>query len=235
MILPALEGAKDTAGRFTSSFEDFKKLMLACMWGKRLTKNEILMLNLIQNVQLLSEAVRTEEMPLKTAVMVLEGLQKVYTRKMAYLYDDSKYILNQLKAPFKQAEYIKDSSEEVATKVKAKRKKEETGVKGYQPQTLKLDLKNSKWWNAGFNTEVLQQHISRLLAERQETSVDLHQEESAMIQVRAAAEGVHDQTTILQDLMLQSDQKDLRLKEPSAIEVREMAAELERPLSISPF
>lgn len=47
--------------------------------------------------------------------MILEGLQKVYTRKMAYLYDDSKYILNQLESPFKvpEGQYIKESSEEV--------------------------------------------------------------------------------------------------------------------------
>jgi hypothetical protein len=51
--------------------------------------------------------------------------------------------------------------------------------------------------------------------------------------VRAAAEqlGAPDQTTMMQDLMFKSDQKDMRLKEPSAVEVREMAAELERPLS----
>lgn len=61
--------------------------------------------------------------------------------------------------------------------------------------------------------------------------MDLHREESALVQVRAAAEGVQDQTTIIQELMLQSDQKDLRFKEPSAIEVRELAAELERPLT----
>ena len=157
-LVPPMLAQKDMTGRFSSSFDDFKKLMLACMWGKRLTKNEILMMNLIQNIEMLNQAVSSEEIPLKQALMILEGLQKVYTRKMLYLFDDSKYILNQLESPFKMdADYqVKESSGEVdKIKTTNKRKKEDPAAKGFQAHTLKLDLKNSKWWNVGFNTSVL--------------------------------------------------------------------------------
>lgn len=79
-IMPSGMVEQDTTGRFKTSFEDFKKLMLACLWGKRLNKSEIIMVNLIQNVQLLTQAVESDDMPLKQALQILEGLQKVYSR-----------------------------------------------------------------------------------------------------------------------------------------------------------
>ena len=91
---------------------------------------------------------------------------------MAYLYEDSKYVLNQLESPFKgpQAQLIKgesaDETAAVPAKSKAKRRKEnEPGVQGHNPSTLKLDLKNSKWWNTGFDTNMLQEHLNRFLTQ----------------------------------------------------------------------
>jgi hypothetical protein len=160
----------DMSGRFSTSFEDFKKLMLACMWGKRLSKNEILMMNLIQNISLLNSAVQNEDIPLKKAIVILEGLSKVYSRKMAYLYDDSRFVLNQLDQPFKDlgTMFIKESmtaeEQHAVQRTKVKRRKEEEGIRGHQAQNMKLDLKNSKWWNVGFNTTILQDHLNQFLS-----------------------------------------------------------------------
>ena len=90
---------------------------------------------------------------------------------MTYLYEDSKFVLNQLESPFKHPEpqLIKgESNEEQAspTKSKAKRRKEnQPGIRGHNAQTLKLDLKNSKWWNTGFDTNMLQEHLNRFLTQ----------------------------------------------------------------------
>ena len=59
-------------------------------------------MNLVQNIQTLSQAVRDDHIPLKQALKILIGLQKVYTRRMTYLYDDTKFVLNELLAPFKK-------------------------------------------------------------------------------------------------------------------------------------
>ena len=58
----------------STSYEEFKKLMLACILGKRLSKNEIIMMNLIQNISALNRAVKQDQIPLKKALLILEGL-----------------------------------------------------------------------------------------------------------------------------------------------------------------
>jgi len=37
--------------------DEFKKFLLACIWEKRIPKNDILMMNLVQNILTLKEAV----------------------------------------------------------------------------------------------------------------------------------------------------------------------------------
>jgi hypothetical protein len=34
--------------------EEFKRFLLACIWEKRISKNEIIMMNLVQNIKTLS-------------------------------------------------------------------------------------------------------------------------------------------------------------------------------------
>ena len=46
---------------------------------------------------------------LKKALLILIGLQKVYQRKMQYLYEDSKVFLHQLNDPFK----VKSEEQEI--------------------------------------------------------------------------------------------------------------------------
>jgi len=99
------EEVQDVVPKSTSvaqNAEEFKKFLLACIWEKRIPKNEIIMMNLVQNIATLNQAVKDETIPLKQALKILLGLQKVYQRRMAYLFDDSKFVLGQLEAPFKQ-------------------------------------------------------------------------------------------------------------------------------------
>lgn len=104
---------------------------------------------------------------------------------------------------------------------------------------MKLDLKNSKWWNVGFNTEILQEHLTRILAQKKESAEFQNQKLEAEtfihqlpVEVRAAqeAQGL-DQTSLLQELKFkQSEQKDSsyinRFKEPSELEVRGMMEQI---------
>jgi hypothetical protein len=81
------------------------------------------------------------------------GLQKVYLRMISYLYDDSKFVLSELMAPFIKHE-IKDELV-AASKKKKKPSVVAPGIHGHAPFTMKLDLKNSKWWKAGFDNTYL--------------------------------------------------------------------------------
>ena len=56
---PAAETDVKVVGHSTS-YEEFKKLMLACILGKRLSKNDIIMMNLIQNISALNQAVKED-------------------------------------------------------------------------------------------------------------------------------------------------------------------------------
>ena len=58
--------------------EEFKKFLLSCIWEKRIPKNEIIMMNLVQNIMTLSQAVKDETIPLPQALKILVGLQKVF-------------------------------------------------------------------------------------------------------------------------------------------------------------
>jgi len=107
---------KEFREKLQTNAEEFKKFILACIWEKRIPKHEIVMMNLIQNVAALSQAIKDDTIPLKQATKILMGLQKVYQRKMAYLNEDSKYLLNQLESPFKDAHYVKGESEEAEAK-----------------------------------------------------------------------------------------------------------------------
>lgn len=114
-------------------------------------------MNLVQNVKTLSQAVKDDAISLKQALKILIGLQKVYSRKMAYLFDDSQSILKQISEPFedqiKRESGSGDAADVQVTKTKQKRTKHE--MHGHHPSTMKLDLKNSKWWNTGFNNNYL--------------------------------------------------------------------------------
>ena len=57
-----------------STAEEFKKFLLACIWEKRIPKHEILMMNLVQNIATLNQAVKDETIPLKQALKILIGL-----------------------------------------------------------------------------------------------------------------------------------------------------------------
>ena len=163
---------------------------------------------------------------------------------MTYLYDDSKYVLESLESPFAQpAEVIKVKGEDDApiqqAKSKAKRRKDD-GVHGFNAQTLKLDLKNSKWWNTGFNNEYLQEQLNKFLIHVKEQS-ELESEISNLnqfvpLEVRGAAEGSKtDRTTIIEDLQMKSDQKDIRVAEPEDLELREAGEVAALPLFASPI
>lgn len=76
--------------------DEFKRFLLACIFEKRIPKQEILVMNLVQNIATLRQAVEDERMPLKQALKLLLGLQKVYLRRMTYLHEDSKMVLAQL-------------------------------------------------------------------------------------------------------------------------------------------
>ena len=85
-----------------------------------------------------------DQISLKQALKILQGLQKVYLRMVGYLYDDSKFVLSELMAPFLKQE-IKDEPAAGAVS-KKKKTNAEPGIRGHQAFTMKLDLKNSKWW-----------------------------------------------------------------------------------------
>jgi len=53
------------AERPAQNAEEFKKFLLACIWEKRIPKNEIIMMNLVQNIATLNQAVKDETIPLK--------------------------------------------------------------------------------------------------------------------------------------------------------------------------
>lgn len=113
------------------------------------------MMNLVQNIKTLSQAVKDDTIPLKQALKILMGLQKVYQRKMAYLFDDSNSVLSQISSPF-QMDGIKGESGDVQiSKMKQQKRRKEGEIAGHNPSTMKLDLKNSKWWNTGFNNTYL--------------------------------------------------------------------------------
>lgn len=82
---------------------------------------------------------------------------------MFYLLEDSKYILGQMEDPFAvkgehndlniKREFDEDDTKAQLSKKKKKKGEENKGdLKGYQNATLKLDLKNSKWWQPGIGT-----------------------------------------------------------------------------------
>jgi hypothetical protein len=111
---------------------------------------------------------------------------------------------------------------------------------------MKLDLKNSKWWNLGFNADVLQDHLNKILAEKKETlDSNMHQIagdtflHQLPLEVRAAQEKLGlDQTSMLQDLKMQSEMKESnfvdRFKQPSDMQIRGMEEQMEGNM-ISPI
>ena len=58
-------------------------------------------MDLVQNIATFEAAVKEETIPLAQAIKILYGLQKVYVRKMSYLYEDSQFVLTSLDAPFR--------------------------------------------------------------------------------------------------------------------------------------
>ena len=74
---------------------------------------------------------------------------------IGYLYDDSKYVLNELMAPFIKHEIKDEPAPGITSKKKKKPSIVQPGIHGHAPFTMKLDLKNSKWWKAGFDNTYL--------------------------------------------------------------------------------
>ena len=57
---------------------------------------------------------------------------------------------------------IKEEGEQPEARSKQKKKKDSVypagqALRGFHPQTMKLDLKNSKWWKTGFDNDYLEQ------------------------------------------------------------------------------
>ena len=98
---------------------------------------------------------------------------------------------------------------------------------GMNPQTMKLDLANSKWWNMGLNDNYLQEQLNKFMAMKaKDESINMEELMPAMIEVRGADDV--EPGSVLQDLRMKSDQKDIRLYTPSAMEIRDVMAEIER-------
>lgn len=85
------------------------------------------------------------------------------------MYEDSQCILAELEDPFKE---VKDEpqvktelniNENENNKSKKRIKKDDANGKAYNPATLKLDLKNSKWWQPGFNNEYFQEQLNKFI------------------------------------------------------------------------
>lgn len=141
--------------------------MLACIWEKRIPKNEILLMDLAQNISVLRQAVEDEQITLNKALKILVGLQKVYLRMIGYLHDDSKFILGELQAPFKAKDeevVVKGEHLEAGTKRKTNQQKRLAGTNPMA--TMKLDLNNSKWWKSGFDNSYFQEQLNRFLQDK---------------------------------------------------------------------
>ena len=92
---------------------------------------------------------------------------------------------------------------------------------------MKLDLSNSKWWNMGLNDNYLQEQLNKFMAlKAKDESINIEEMIPSMLEVRGAEE--MEAGSVLQDLRMKSDQKDIRLYTPSAIEIRDVMAEIER-------
>ena len=85
------------------------------------------------------------------------------------MYEDSQCILAELEDPFKE---VKDEhqvktelniNENNENKSKKRIKKDDGNAKAYNPASLKLDLKNSKWWQPGFNNEYFQEQLNKFI------------------------------------------------------------------------
>jgi len=76
---------------------------------------------------------------------------------------------------------------------------------------MKLDLKNSRWWNAGFNNEYMQEQLNKFLMmkSQQDSGEKLQMEQ--LLEVRAAEESLVGEKSVLKDLQMASDQKDIRM------------------------
>ena len=87
------------------------------------------MMNLVQNILTLKEAVDDDQIQLKQALKFLAGLQKVYIRRMIYLHDDSNYVLSQMLEPLKpkteidQKQFIRDIKGEIVEEISTIKKK----------------------------------------------------------------------------------------------------------------
>lgn len=130
----------------------------------------------------------------------------------------------------------------VPPKSKAKRRKEEAGIHGFNAQTLKLDLKNSKWWNTGFNNDYLQEQLNKFLIHVKEQSefegekADLSSiSQFIPLEVRGAADGMKADQTVIEELQMKSDKKDIRVAEPEELEMRDAGEVGEIPLFASPI
>jgi hypothetical protein len=75
---------------------------------------------------------------------------------------------------------------------------------GMNPQTMKLDLANSKWWNMGLNDNYLQEQLNKFMAMKaKDESINMEELMPAMIEVRGADDV--EPGSVLQDLRMKSD------------------------------
>lgn len=165
------------------------------MWDKRIPKNEILMMDLAQNIFMLRQAVRDDRVKLQQALKIIVGLQKLYQRLLTYLYEDSQCILAELEDPFKE---VKDEPQ-VKTELninennennKSKKRIKKDDGKAYNPATLKLDLKNSKWWHADFDNEYLKEQLNKFIQSKSNDEEKLLAEANEIFEIPKFAQEI---------------------------------------------
>ena len=60
--------------------DQFRKFILACLWDKRITKHELILMDILSNVYTLKKSIEDEKISLNQALKIVSGLPKIYTR-----------------------------------------------------------------------------------------------------------------------------------------------------------
>lgn len=84
----------------TITSEEFKRFMLQCYWQRRVSRSEVLQLNLHNVIKVFKMAQESNNLNLMQSMLILLGIQKIHERKLLYLLHDSKYFLSQMEDPF---------------------------------------------------------------------------------------------------------------------------------------
>lgn len=68
---------KAAGGSSVVTQEDFKRFMLQCYWQKRVSRNEVIHLNLPQIINIFAQTFDKNSLSLQKSALILLGLQKV--------------------------------------------------------------------------------------------------------------------------------------------------------------